>query len=111
MADLHQTTVLPELEIEHHQDAHETVLVLRGEIDLASAPRLQLALANTFAADPSRIVVDLAGVEFIDSTGLKCLIEARERAADRSSLVLRHVPAQPRRLLELTGLADVFVTD
>ena len=100
-----------QLAIESHQDAQSVVLVLRGELDLASVTQLEHALVDAVSRD-SRIVIDLARVKFIDSMGLATLIHAqRDADANGHSLRLRQVPAQARRLFELAGAAAAFVTD
>jgi anti-sigma B factor antagonist len=101
------------LSIERPRDAKGVItLVLRGEIDVASAVELDLALIESLSTGPSGIVIDLAGVDFIDSTGLRTLMVAQDRAASNGhSLILRHVGPQARRLFELSGTADAFVTE
>ena len=99
------------LSIERQEDAQGLVLLLRGEIDLSSIATLEHAVIDALSTRPGRIVIDLVGVEFIDSSGLRTLIVAQERAhANGQSLNLRNVGPQARRLFELTGTADAFVT-
>jgi anti-sigma B factor antagonist len=77
-------------------------LVLAGEIDSYTAPDL----AERLATDPPVEVVDVAGVTFIDSSGLRVLVEAHQsRVASGSRLVLRAPSAAVQRLLEISGLA------
>jgi anti-anti-sigma factor len=77
-------------------------LVLAGEIDSYTAPEL----AELLAGEPPVEVVDVAGVTFIDSSGLRVLVEAHHRrAAQGSRLVLRAPSAPVQRLLEISGLA------
>lgn len=101
------------LAIEPQRDARGVVtLVLRGEIDVASAVELRLALSEALSTDLAGIVVDLAGVDFIDSSGLRTLLVAQDQAASNGhTMILRHVPPQARRLFELSGTADAFVTE
>jgi anti-sigma B factor antagonist len=78
------------------------VLVLAGEIDSYTAPEL----SEHLAAEPAVEVVDVAGVTFIDSSGLRVLVEAHQsRAAAGSRLVLRAPSSAVQRLLEISGLA------
>jgi anti-sigma B factor antagonist len=77
-------------------------LVLVGEIDSYTAPQLGERLSD----DPSIDVLDLAGVSFIDSSGLRALVEAHQARFDRGSrLLLRSPSAAVQRLLEISGLA------
>jgi anti-sigma B factor antagonist len=80
---------------------------LVGEIDAHTAGRLTYAFD-----DPGDLVLDLSGVEFVDSSGLRVLIELhqnRSRAGD--TLVLRTPSPAVRRLLEISGVADYLTVD
>jgi anti-sigma B factor antagonist len=92
--------------------AEEVTLTVRGELDLASAPALEDALRNAESARPARIVLDLAALEFIDSTGIHLLIHAQQRSeAERRRLVLTHVPAHATRLFRLTGISALLTVE
>jgi anti-anti-sigma factor len=83
-------------------------VVLAGELDPHSADSLAEAL-HELGADGSvdRVVVDLAAVGFIDSSGLRVLLSADEAlAGGGSKLVLRAPSDAVRRLLEITDLLD-----
>jgi anti-anti-sigma factor len=88
------------------QDEDNAVtLTLDGEIDLESAPALEHELRDAEGSQPRRVVLDLAAIDFLDSTGIHLLLEAHERAETAGrQLVLRHVPDHARRLFTLTGL-------
>jgi anti-anti-sigma factor len=93
--------------VESHENGDTIVLTLRGELSLAEAPTLEEGLADVLARDPTAIVVDLAGVEFIDSTGLSVLVRAQQQAAEREAeFGVTNPTAQAQRLLSLTGLAE-----
>ena len=81
------------------------VLALKGELDLASSPALEEQLAHV--ADVESVIIDLRGLEFIDSTGLSVLVKAHQEAQEsgRRFGVVRG-SAQVQRLLGLTGLAE-----
>ncbi len=86
-------------------DERDDRLVVAGEIDANTAPELASQL------DPlpgeGDIRVDVSGVEFMDSSGLRVLIDAHQRAehADRRLLVVRP-SAAVSRVIEITGLHD-----
>ena len=87
-----------------------TLMSVSGEIDLYTAPRLHSELAAALAGGgPVRLVVDMSGVEFCDSTGmnvlLSCLRQARERGGELELAAPR--PAV-RKILSVTGLDAVF---
>lgn len=82
---------------------------LSGELDLASAPRMEDCLASIEQQRPRRLVIDLGGLAFIDSTGLRILLLADARARDAGyELVLR--PGEPpvQRVFEVTGALDIL---
>lgn len=86
------------------------VLVISGEVDIATVPRFREQLYGLVADGRSRIIVDLSGVAFLDSAGIAVLIGARRRLRATADGELRLAcPATPvRRLLEATGLTAIF---
>ena len=84
-----------------------TRLTLRGEFDIANAPHLEREITRFVESGGSRLVVDLRDLSFIDSTGLRIVLETRQRAADRGfELEIVRGPRQVQRVFELTGLED-----
>ena len=81
---------------------------LAGELDLYNADVIRRALFEAAAQDPARLVVDLADVQFIDSTALGVLIEARSRLSNRRAFVLAAPGLETRRALEISGLDRHF---
>lgn len=85
-------------------------VAVAGEIDLSSSGMLRVRLLNVLSTlHPHRIEVDLAGVTFLDCTGLTALVIASQAAA-RIGCHLRIADPQPlaRRVLDLTGLLDAL---
>lgn len=90
-----------------HEDAQgdRRTLTLAGELDLASAPALEAAVAQLCADGANEIVFDLSGLSFVDSTGLRTILSSM-------SLCEEHlcdfwlIPGQRaiQRLFELAGL-------
>ena len=84
------------------------VVALRGELDVADAASVAAAL-NAVAVRARELIVDLAGLEFIDSSGLAALLPAREQARKAGGDLL---PAGPQdqvlRVLAATRLTGVF---
>ena len=84
-------------------------VLIRGEMDLATAPELEAQVLRAFEGGPSAVVLDLAALTFIDSSGLRALVALSNQASERgSSLALKNVPRHAQRVLHLTGLADFF---
>lgn len=84
-------------------------LALEGELDLASAGQVESHLASLDQQSLKRIVIDLDGLAFIDSTGLRTLIQADARTRERGcELWLRPGDESIQRVFELTGALDVL---
>ena len=85
------------------------VLTLAGEVDLSQVETLSAALERVEANAPDVLVIDLRGVSFMDSTGLRLLLGALRRAepAGRRLVIVRG-QEQVRELFRVAGLADVF---
>jgi len=80
------------------------VIRLVGELDLYNAPTLRQELLAAGAEAPDRVVIDLAEVDFVDSTALGVLIEARSTLPDRRAFALAAPGVETRRALEISGL-------
>jgi anti-anti-sigma factor len=92
---------------ERREDEH--VITLHGELDLATAGDLERELMRVEASGVRSIVIDLAGLTFMDSTGIRLMLSADARARDASiSLSLRRGPLAVQRVFELTGLVDLL---
>jgi anti-sigma B factor antagonist len=86
-------------------DGERAVVLLVGELDLQTAPQLREELVGLLDRGVNDLVLDLADLDFIDSSGLSVLIMALKRLREREGeLRLRAVPARARRVLELSGL-------
>jgi anti-sigma B factor antagonist len=95
------------LDVSEHGDW--AVLQVGGEIDVATAPRLREQLIRLVNDQKYRIVVDLEGVDFIDSTGLGVLIGALKRVRTHDGdLGLICTDARIVKVFEITGLSQVF---
>ncbi len=93
-------------ELETHREGDIARLSLFGEFDIAAAPRVDEALAVVEEERPERVVIDLRGLTFIDSTGLRSLLGAEARAREEGRpLTLIQGPEAVQRVFEITGLA------
>lgn len=84
------------------------VVKLAGELDLYNAPQVREALSQACGDSAERVIVDLSEVEFIDSTALGALIEARTRLDNRRAFLLAAPGLETRRALEVSGLDKHF---
>ena len=80
------------------------IIHLVGELDLYNAPDVRSALLELCSEQPERLVVDLGGVAFVDSTALGVLIEARTTLANRRSFLLAAPGLETNRALTISGL-------
>jgi anti-sigma B factor antagonist len=88
------------------------LLHVQGEVDLSTVDLLNEAMADAFDQGAEPLVLDLRGVEFIDSTGLRVMLRARSRAVEQGGSLLLMSPSNAViRLLELSGVEDVFEFD
>jgi anti-sigma B factor antagonist len=94
-----------QLTIDVRSEQDRVVLVLRGELDLLAAPRLQRELESDAASTAEVLVLDLDGVGFIDSAGLRVILAAQTHASERSQrLALTPGSPQVQRLLSIAGV-------
>ena len=88
-----------------------TVIHVRGEIDMATAERLRDAI-EPHMGPKQTIILDFSEVEFMDSSGLNVLVQARGRLTeDGGSLVLRNPSSAAHRLLTVAGATDLLEID
>ena len=91
--------------IETRIDGDVAHLVLTGEFDLAGVQQFQEAIAKAEAQQPKALLIDLGGLSFMDSSGLRALVMAEERArAAQRRLAIVPGPPHVRRVFEITQL-------
>lgn len=84
-------------------------LAISGELDLSTVAPLSEALSDLIEDGPSKddLVLDLAGLTFMDSTGLRTLLDAAERLTGERALILRGTRDPVRRVIEIAGIQRV----
>jgi anti-sigma B factor antagonist len=96
------------LDVDSTKSRH-TVVTVTGEIDLSTAPQLRDQLLELANDGNNQVIVDLEGVEFIDSTGLGVLVASLNRMRKNDGdLALVCSQARILRVFEITGLTKVF---
>jgi anti-anti-sigma factor len=83
------------LEIDRQLDGSCARLTLRGELDIATVPRLQEAVGAVLAHSPSEVTIDLRSLSFMDSSGLREFIVLADRAQEEGWRLLLVRPAAP----------------
>ena len=96
------------LEVDESRSPH-TVVAVKGEVDVYTAPRLREKLVELVSQGHLKIVVNLEDVDFLDSTGLGVLVGALKRLRSHDG-ELSLVCTQQRilKVFEITGLTKVF---
>ena len=100
-----------ELNVSSRSQGDHVIVTTAGEIDLYTAPRLQIDLAAIVddAAPAARIVIDMSGVEFCDSTGMNVLLSALRQVRERGGELELAAPRPAvMKILQVTGLDAVF---
>lgn len=92
-----------------HQDGEAANVVITGELDMYTAPRLRQEIVGLMSMGARQVTVDLAGVDFVDSTALGILVGGLKRLRQsHGDLMLRSPRPGTRRVLEMTGLTRIF---
>ena len=82
-------------------------MALVGELDLSSVPKVQEELRRIEADSPATLVVDLSKLSFLDSTGLRCIVTADERAREQGRrIVIVRGPDAVQRVFAITRLDE-----
>ncbi len=94
-------------------DGPTATIALVGELDPATAPQLDAKIEEVLADDGVKnLVLDLTGLTFLDSSGLRVFVTAREALTSRGGeLTLRGPSANTQRLLDITGLGEIIAVE
>jgi anti-sigma B factor antagonist len=105
MLDSHDLPIPFDVRLEAERD--RLLVVPRGEIDLVTAARLEAAVLEQFGSGFGHVVADLREVTFIDSSGIRTLWQAHQRA-ERDGVRLSVIPGDGSvwRAMRMTGLLD-----
>jgi len=96
-----------QLKLDVRHEADRVVLCLQGELDLASAPLLETEIEGIELGTSAMVVLDLQGLQFMDSTGLRTVLSSQARVRERGGeLVVTPGSSQVQRLLAITRADD-----
>jgi anti-sigma B factor antagonist len=99
-----------DLRLEDHADGSRHRLELAGELDLANAEGLVSAVRGICEAGASELLLDLRGLAFMDSTGLRAIAECMTVSRSHDcEFALTPPQEQVRRVFEIAGLQETFV--
>jgi anti-anti-sigma factor len=101
----------PFLTVSDQWDDGTATVTVCGDIDAATADALYQRLAGVIDGGPRRLVIDLAGVGFIDSAGLRAFVRLRKALPGHCPVILRSPRPRTRQVFELTGLGTAFESE
>ena len=96
--------------IEIKKNNQETVIEIVGRLDTITAPALDKTI-NEDIPDTKNLVLDVKGMEYISSAGLRVLLAAQKRMQKIGSMKLTGVCEEVMDVLEMTGFADILVIE
>ena len=96
--------------IEIKRNAEETVIELVGRLDTTTAPALDKTINEDIAGTKS-LVLNLAGLEYISSAGLRVLLSAQKKMQKVGSMKVTNVCEVVMEVLEMTGFADILTIE
>ncbi|MCU1457657.1 MAG: hypothetical protein JWL73_1749 [Actinomycetia bacterium] len=95
----------PRLELTIHSADDETVIVVDGEVDIATSGLLRTTIERALEVPPGRLVFDLSAVPFLDSSGISALLSALDAV---ESVKIRNPSPAAKLVIEATGLSEVL---
>jgi anti-sigma B factor antagonist len=100
------------LRIAHHPAGERVLVRVEGELEMANVAAARRALDEALDCGPAPLVIDLRGLDFVDSTGLHVLVQLHQRCtATGRTLHLLVSDGPVRRTLEVSGVLGVFGDD
>lgn len=96
--------------IEIKKNAEETIIEIVGRLDTITAPALDKTI-NEDIGDTKNLILDINGVEYISSAGLRVLLGAQKKMQKIGSMKVIHVREEVMDVFEMTGFADILVIE
>ena len=96
--------------IEINKNADATVIEITGRLDTTTAPALDKTI-NEDIGDTKNLVLDVKGMEYISSAGLRVLLSAQKKMQKIGSMKVRNVCEEVMDVFEMTGFADILVIE
>ena len=96
--------------IEIKKNADETIIKIVGRLDTITAPALDKTI-NEDLGDTKNLVLDVKGMEYISSAGLRVLLGAQKKMQKIGSMKVKNVCAEVMDVFEMTGFADILVIE
>ena len=96
--------------IEIRKNVEETVLEIAGRLDTNTAPALDKTI-NEDIKETINLILDLSGLEYISSAGLRVLLNAQKKMQQIGSMKVKNVCEEVMDVFEMTGFADILVIE
>ncbi len=96
--------------IDIKKNAAETIIEIVGRLDTITAPTLEKTINNDIG-DTKNLVLDVKGMEYISSAGLRVLLGAQKKMQKVGSMKVVHVCEEVMEVFEMTGFADILVIE
>ena len=96
--------------IEIKRNSEETIIELAGRLDTTTAPALDKTISEDIV-DSQKLVLDLMGLEYISSAGLRVLLAAQKKMNKLGSMKLTNVCEEVMEVFEMTGFADILTIE
>ena len=96
--------------IEIKRNAEETAIEIVGRLDTTTAPALDKTI-NEDIGDTKNLILDLKGLEYISSAGLRVLLAAQKKLQKIGSMKVINVCEAVMEVFEMTGFADILVIE
>ena len=96
--------------IEIKKNVEETIIEIVGRLDTITAPALDKTI-NEDIGDTENLVLDVKGMEYISSAGLRVLLAAQKKMQKKGSMKVVNVCEEVMEVFEMTGFADILVIE
>ena len=96
--------------LEIKKNAEETIIEIVGRLDTTTAPVLDKTI-NEDIGNTKKLVLDVKGMEYISSAGLRVLLSAQKKMQKIGSMKVRNVCEEVMEVFEMTGFADILVIE
>ena len=96
--------------IEIKKTAAQTIIEIVGRLDTITAPALDKTIQEDIG-DTKNLVLDVKGMEYISSAGLRVLLSAQKKMQKIGSMKVIHVCEEVMDVFEMTGFADILVVE
>ena len=96
--------------IEIKKNNQETIIEIVGRLDTITAPALDKTITEDIG-DTKNLVLDVKGMEYISSAGLRVLLSAQKKMQKIGSMKVTGVCEEVMEVFEMTGFADIFVIE